>query len=679
MAKGRPSPVLQGIKAFFKWLMVMLGTLLLICAATGAILACYAAGYIQTVIIPEAQEATAALDLIRSDVDLTSAIYYYNAGSGAYEVQETLYGEANRVWISYDELPEDLINATVAIEDKRFWTHGGVDWVRTASSMLKYATGGRQEGGSTITQQLIKNLTGNNEVTVRRKVLEIFEALEFDNTHTKEETLEWYLNVIFLGRQCYGVSTASYRYFGKDVSELSLAECASLISITNNPSLYDPYNHPDKNYSRRCLVLDEMCEQEMISEAERDAAKAEEIVFQRGEAEQETESTSLDNDEYFSWYTDTVIREVALDLMEVYGVEDYDVALQMIYSGGMRIYSCLDPTVQQAVDNVYEDTSRFAGNKSDGGQDLQSAITVVDNSSGAVVAISGGMGQKEGNLLWNRATRTLRPPGSSIKPLSVYAPALEMGILTPDDLIEDSPITLSDGTTYPTSNSGRRFTGDMVTVDYGLTQSLNSVAVQILNRVSPRYAFNFLQERFGITSLVEEYTSPTGRQFTDLAMAPLALGGLTYGVSTYELTAAYAVFARDGLYVEPYVYTVVTNSSGEIILCQDGYELATNADGSVTVRGYAAGDAVLKQSTVDSMDEMLQHVVTRGTGSAAQIGDIAVAGKTGTTDDDYDRWFAGYTERYTAAVWTGYENADTVNYDGNPAVDLWHDVMVQIN
>lgn len=678
MAKGQPSPVLQGIKAFFKWLMILLGTLLLIGAATGAIMACYAAGYIQSVIIPEAQEATAALDLIRSDVDLTSAIYYYDSDTGTYEVQETLYGTANRVWVSYDEVPQNLINATVAIEDKRFWTHGGVDWIRTASSVLSYVTGGRQEGGSTITQQLIKNLTGNNQVTVRRKVLEIFEALEFDATHTKEETLEWYLNVIYLGRGCSGVYTASYEYFGKDVSELSLAECASLISITNNPSLYDPYTYPENNYERRCLVLEQMYDQGMISEEEMNAAMAEEINFHSVEIEEE-ETTQLDSSEYYSWYTDTVIREVALDLMEVYEVEDYEVALQMIYSGGMRIYSCLDPDVQAAVDNIYEDTSRFDGNQSDGGQDLQSAITVIDNDTGAVVAISGGMGEKEGNLLWNRATRTLRPPGSSIKPLSVYAPALEMGILTPDDLIEDSPITLSDGTTYPTSNSGRRFTGDMVTVDYGLTESLNSVAVQILNRVSPRYAFNFLQERFGITSLVEDYTSPTGRQYTDLAMAPLALGGLTYGVSTYELTAAYAVFARDGIYVEPYVYTVVTNSSGEVILSQDGYELATNADGTSSVRGYAAGEAVLKQSTVDDMDGMLQHVVERGTGTAAQIEGVTVAGKTGTTDDDYDRWFAGYTDDYTAAVWTGYDNADTINYDGNPAVDLWRIVMEQIN
>ncbi len=679
MAKRQPSPVLRGIKAFFKWLMILLGTLLLILAATGAIMACYAAGYIQSVIIPEAQEATAALDLIRSDVDLTSTIYYYNSESGTYEVQETLYGTADRVWVSYDEVPQDLINATVAIEDKRFWTHGGVDWIRTASSVLSYVTGGTQQGGSTITQQLIKNLTGNNQVTVRRKVLEIFEALEFDATHTKEETMEWYLNVIYLGRQCYGVYTASYQYFGKDVSELSLAECASLISITNNPSLYDPYTYPENNYQRRCLVLEQMYEQGMISEEEMNAAMAEEINFHSAEIEEEEETASLDNDEYFSWYTDTVIREVALDLMEVYGVEDYDVALQMIYSGGMRIYSCLDPEVQQAVDNVYEDTSFFADNQSDGGQTLQSAITVIDNATGAVVAISGGMGEKEGNLLWNRATRTLRPPGSAIKPLSVYAPALEMGILTPDDLIEDSPITLSDGTTYPTSNSGRSFTGEMVTVDYGLTESLNSVAVQILNRVSPRYAFNFLQERFGITSLVEEYTSPTGRQYTDLAMAPLALGGLTYGVSTYELTAAYAVFARGGVYVEPYVYTVVTNSSGEVILSQDGYELVTNADGTSSVRGYAAGEAVLKQSTVDDMDEMLQHVVTRGTGTAAQIEGVTVAGKTGTTDDDYDRWFAGYTDDYTAAVWTGYDNADTINYEGNPAVDLWRTIMEQIN
>ena len=680
MAKKQPSPVGRAIRGFFKWLMMILGTILLIGAATGAILACYAANYIQTVIMPEAEEATSALTLVRSDTDLTSAIYYYDEISDSYQPEEILYKSENRVWVSYEDIPEQLVNATVAIEDKRFWTHNGVDWKRTAAAVVYYAAGLRQEGGSTITQQLIKNVTKNNETTVKRKVLEIFEALEFDSTHTKEETLEWYLNIIYLGHHSYGVHTASQYYFGKELDELSLAECASLISITNNPSLYDPYRFPEKNYERRCLVLEQMQKQGYITEEEEAAAKAEklQLVDQEQAAAQKEETTQQTDNDYYSWYTDAVIEAVAQDLVETYGWE-YSVAVQTIYTGGLQIYTCLDPAVQAQVDEIYVSGDLVSGHTSTlRGQELQSAITVVDNNTGAVVALSGGIGEKEGNRIWNRATQTLRSPGSAIKPLSVYAPALEMGIVTPDSLIEDSSIRLSDGTLYPKSNSGKKPTGEMVTDQYGLQQSLNTIAVQLLQRVSPQYAFNFLQERFGISSLVEDYTGPSGKQYTDLALAPLALGGLTNGISTYEMAAAYAVFARDGIYVKPYVYTVVTNSSGEVVLAQDGYDITYDASGKAVITGYVQGEPVLKESTVQDMDSMLQNVVNKGTGKAARIDGVTVAGKTGTTNEDFDRWFVGYTEDYTAAVWTGYDSVETVNYDGNPSVDLWHAVMERL-
>lgn len=686
MANKQPSPVGAAVRGFFKWLMMILGTLLLIGLATGAIMACYAANYIQTVIIPEAKETADSLTIVRgtsedgSGPDLTSAIYYFDDDTGKYEVQETLYAQENRVWVSYDEIPSQLINATVAIEDKRFWTHGGVDWKRTAAAVVYYALGMRQEGGSTITQQLVKNLTGNTETTVKRKVLEIFTALQFDQDHTKEETLEWYLNVIYLGRGCNGVYTAAQKYFGKELDELTLAECASLISITNNPSLYDPYRFPEKNYERRCLVLDEMEEQGYISAEECAAAKTEEIQLVDQTQAQEEEEAQETQQHFYSWYTDTVVRDVALDLVEKNGM-DYDLAVQMIYSGGLRIYSCLDPDVQEQVDAVYVSGDLLEGHTSARrGQELQSAITVVDNETGAVVALSGGVGEKEGNRIWNRATQTLRAPGSSLKPLSVYAPAIEMGLVTPDSLIEDSSIRLSDGTLFPKSNDGKKPTGDMVTVKYGMQRSLNTVAVQLLQRVSPQYSFNFLEERFGITSLVEDYTGPSGKHYTDLALAPLSLGGLTNGVSTYEMAAAYATFARNGIYVAPYVYTVVTDSNGKVILSQDGYPevgetISFDEAGNPIISGYAEGETVLKSSTVEDMDDMLENAVENGTGTAAQIDGVKVAGKTGTTNEDFDRWFAGYTEDYTAVVWTGYDSVETIDYDGNPSVDLWHAVM----
>lgn len=673
MASSRKSPVLEVIKGILKWLMMILGTMLLIGAATGAILACYGANYVTTVIMPDVEESMSGLNLVGANTDLTSAIYYYDEVSGTYQVEQILHSGENRVWVSYEDIPENLINATVAIEDKRFWEHGGVDWVRTGSAVLKMFTGGRQEGGSTITQQLIKNVTENDDVTVKRKVMEIFQALEYDSTHTKEETLEYYLNKIYLGKSCYGVYTAAQFYFGKDLEELSLAECASLISITNNPSAYNPLKYPENNYKRRCLVLDQMCDQGYISEEARDAAKAEELVFV-GDAVKTDEESSVSNSEYYSWYTETVVREVIQDLAEAYGT-DIDTAEDMLYSGGLQIYTCLDTEVQAAVDNVYVSGELMKGHKSDRGQELRSAITVIDNETGAVVAVAGDVGEKTGDRVWNMATQTLRPPGSAIKPLSVFAPALEMGMITPNSLIEDSSIRLTDGTLYPTSNAGKKPTGDQVTVNYGLQQSLNTVAVQVLQRVSPQYSFNFLEERFGITTLEEGYTTSTGKYKTDLALAPLACGGLTRGVSVYEMTAAYAVFARDGIYTEPFVYTVVTDSNGEVVLAQDGYSISYDAAGNPIISGYTVGEPVLKESAVQDMDAMLENVVENGTGKSAQISGVKVAGKTGTTDDDYDRWFAGYTEDYTAAVWTGYENSESINYDGNPSTILWQRVI----
>ncbi|MCD7945907.1 MAG: transglycosylase domain-containing protein [Clostridiales bacterium] len=682
MASERSGAAGRVFSGILKWLLMVLGTILLIGAATAAILAVYAANYVQAVVVPEAEEANAALSLVRSDTDLTSAIYYYDESTGTYQTEQTLYQSENRVWVTYEDIPQNLINATVAIEDKRFWEHNGVDWTRTAAAALYMLTGQRQEGGSTITQQLIKNLTQNTETTVKRKVLEIFEALEFDSTHTKEETLEWYLNKIYLGtyngNNCYGIYTAAQTYFGKDLDELSLAECAALISITNNPSAYNPSTHPENNLRRRCLVLDQMCEQGYITEEERDAAKEEVLVLASGDDTEEEEETTTLSSDYYSWYTETVISSVISDLMEAYDL-DSETASQLIYSGGLKIYSCLDPEVQAAVDEVYTDSATLGGHKSDGGQDLWSAITVIDNDTGAVVAVSNAAEEKTGNRVWNVATQTLRPPGSSIKPLSVYAPALEMGLVTPDSLLEDSQIRLSDGTLYPTSNSGKKPTGDLVTVEYGLQESLNTIAVQLLQRVSIQYSFNFLQERFGITSLVEERITTSGKYKSDLDFGPLALGGLTDGVSVYEMTAAYAVFARDGIYVEPYVYTIVTNSEGEVILSQDGYSITYDANGSPIITGYAEGEAVLKESTVEDMDSMLQNVVEKGTGTGAQIEGVTVAGKTGTTNDDFDRWFVGYTDKYTAAVWSGYEYAESINYDGNPSVDMWREVMELIN
>ena len=438
----RPCSVVGGI---FKWIGIVLGTILLGAVLTGLFALGHARTYIQDVIIPQAEDAQATLNTQAYNPSLSSTIY-----SGDGTELKTLYARENRVWVTYDEIPKYLIDATVAIEDKRFWEHHGVDWKRTAGAVVYMFTGRDVQGGSTLTQQLIKNISDNDDVTVKRKVLEIFSALEFEKTHSKEEILEMYLNYIYLGRQCNGVYTAAHKYFDKEASELDLAECASLISITNNPSIYDPINHRDNNMKRASTVVIQMYKQDKISEEEELAALAELGYQPDGTTDDDgyknftynadsatisfTLSSQQDNatatTEVDSWYVDAVINSVRDDLMEKLGINK-DAANNMIFSGGLSIYSCFDADAQAKVDEVYSDPDALGGATSQSGQKLQSSITVVDNETGRVVALSGGLGEKTVNRGLVRATQSLRPPGSSIKPISVYAPAIEEGLITP--------------------------------------------------------------------------------------------------------------------------------------------------------------------------------------------------------------------------------------------------------
>ncbi|MCD8375415.1 MAG: PBP1A family penicillin-binding protein [Oscillospiraceae bacterium] len=625
----------------------VLGTVLLVGLCTCVIMGCYAVIYVQNQILPQVEQTLSVISVL--DVNESSTMYYTDSDTGELVELLTLYGDENRVWVEYEDIPENLIYATVAIEDQRFWNHSGVDWIRTAKAILLMFTGGDIQGGSTITQQLLKNITSNNEVTVQRKVLEIFMALEFEKTHTKEEILEWYLNYIYLGDSCYGVYTASLNYFGKELDELTLAECASLISITNNPSAYNPYRHPENNLTRRNLVLSQMEAQGMITEEEMLEAQAEELTLNR--------ETASAEQVVFSWYEDQVIEDVIADLMSEYELSE-TAATNLLYRGGLQIETCLDPEVQAYVDEVY--TAESIGSDSTNGQTLQSAITVIDNSTGNVVALAGGIGEKEGSRLYNRATQAVRPSGSSIKPLSVYAPALDLGLVTPYSVVDDTPI-LVDGSAWP-RNSGGYYNG-LVTVSEAVRRSLNTVAVKVLqDYVTIENSYEYLTEHFGITTLVES-REVNGSVKTDLTLASLALGGLTDGVSTYEMAAAYATFANNGIYKAPRTYSRV------VLVDSNGKE-------TVLLDNTSASEAVLKESTVYYINQMLKSVVSSGTGTTASFSGMTIAGKTGTTTSNYDRWFAGYTPYYTAVVWIGYDTQEKIpSANSNMAMTLWKEVM----
>lgn len=640
----------------------VLGTLVLVGLCTGAILCCLVAFYIRTVIIPIA-------DLSLDDFQLgeNSVMYYQDKETGTYKELTTLLNTTSSIWVDHDEIPKDLINAAVAIEDQRFWTHPGVDWKRTARAVLDMFTGGDISGGSTITQQLIKNLTDYNETTVKRKITEIVRALRFTQNNSKDDTITYYLNIIPLGSGCEGVGAAAYEYFGKSVSELSLAECASLISITNNPSRYGPYSDArvatstgemwtakQWNKWRQENVLSEMLRQGMISQWEHDQAVAEELVFVR--AENETSPQDV-----YSWYEETVIADVRQDLKAQLGWSDARIT-QVLERGGLRIYTCLDPEIQAMAEAVYTDRANLNYTSADG-QLMQSSITIIDNTTGNIAAIVGQFGEKTGNLWTNYANTAQRQPGSSLKPLSVYSPALEMGLITPITIIDDYPYQVMSGSAWPLNSGNARYRG-LTTVRRGLTNSVNTIAVRILSDlVTPQASFNFVEEKYKI-DLVD--AMQVGSEIkSDIDVSPLSMGGLTRGVSTRDMAEAYATFPNAGVYTNSRTYTRITQ-------LVDGRE-------EVLLENEPVSEPVIKETTAYYINSMLTNVITSGTAAGHGIRGMTAAGKTGTTSENNDRWFVGYTPYYTAAVWTGYAIPARMRTSGNPALNLWEIVMKDLH
>ncbi|MBR7142972.1 MAG: PBP1A family penicillin-binding protein [Clostridia bacterium] len=569
-------------------------------------------------------------------LDMTSFVYYLDKETGQPMEMERLYSTGNRIWVTYDEIPQYMIKSIVAIEDERFFEHKGVDWRRTLGAVANFVIPSRSSfGGSTITQQLIKNITGDNEVRIQRKIQEILRALNLEKEYDKSKILEIYLNTIYLSQGCNGVQSAANVYFGKNVWELSLAECACLAGITNLPTYYDPFQNPENNKRRQMTILNKLLDLEWISQDEYNAAVAEELVFNRGGSSQKTSMQS--------YYTDQVIEDVIDALQEEYDYT-YKMAERLIFSGGLKIISAMDPEVQQAIDTVYQDPSNFP--QLEAAVVPESSIVVVDPYSGAVLGMAGGIGEKTANRTLNRATQSYRQPGSSLKPLSVYAPAIEEGICNFGSVYDDVPVTFNQRADeswhlWP-SNYNSRYVG-LSTVKYGLQDSVNTVAVRILQELTPKKSFEYLTEKFGFSKLIAS-EEKGGTTYSDIGLPQLALGGVTHGVTALEMASAYNVFVNRGIYVEPYTFTVVYDRFGNILL-----------------ENKVESKRIFSESTAYVMNELLQNVCTTGTGRFAQISNpIAMGGKTGTTESNKDRWFVGFTPYYTAAVWYGYDIPKTL-------------------
>ena len=656
-------------RRIFLKILAAIGTLILVGAMAAAIFVNIFLKYIDTTMRGHVE-----VDLTEYTQEVSTELYYQDPDTEEWVMYQTLFANENRIWVDSEDIPEYLKKATIAIEDRRFETHKGVDWRGIARAVVSTVTGEGVQGASTITQQLIKNITGNNENTVKRKITEIYRALALEEEgYTKDEILTIYLNTIYLGNQCYGVKTAAEMYFGKDVSELTLAECASLISITNNPSMYDPLRADwcrEENRSRQLKVLDDMLELEMIDQATHDAAAAEEIVFTNGWTnlgnQVEVENTSSSKDEVVStannsYYTDAVIDDVAEALVELYGLDDdpadadgyvrtaFEKAVAMVYGKGLKIYTCQNPDYQEICEDVFENT-KYTKYKDSKGKPLQAAITLIDPYTGDVLAMVGGTGAKEYDRSWNWATEA-RQCGSAIKPISTYAPALDDGTITAASAIDDYPIDLEGYNAWPRNSYGS-YRG-MMSVQEAIRISSNCAAVKTNLMYGVSASYNFMVEKLGFTTLTAADSEQVGN---------MALGGLEEGTTTEEMAAAYGAFVNDGIYTRPRTFLKVEDSKGEVII--------DNASES---------NVAMKESTAYLMRQMLQNVVSGGTGTEAYFSGMPIGGKTGTTDAARDRYFVGFTPYYCAAVWCGYKSNQVVDADGNPSAVLWKQVMQKIH
>ncbi len=595
--------------------------------------------------------ADVAIDLLAHREEPTAPPVFYqyrftdraNRVGEEEEIIEAGKAESKTNYISYAEIPDDMVHAVVAIEDKRFFEHRGVDWYRTAAAGLNYVLGfSKRFGASTITQQLVKNLTGENEISLRRKLQEVFFARDLERNLDKTEILEHYLNLLPLSDGCVGIAAGAEHFFGKPAAELSTSECATLAAITNNPSYYHPAKYPDHALSRRNLILSEMQKQGFLSEEAYQSA----VESPLGIVE---EQKSAYTEPIRSWYLDMVVDDVVADLAAQYGISRA-AASQKVLAGGLRIDVAMDGEIQIEVENYYRAAVRMPKNEK--GESAQSALIVIDPKTGDILGVAGAIGEKTANRLQNFATQTKRAPGSAIKPLTVYGPALESGVITWASVYDDVPVEFkgTSNRAWPRNASGV-YRG-LTTIPYAIAHSVNTVAVRVLQDMGAENAFRFAKDKFHLDSLLE------GEEMSDTNPAALALGQMHYGVTLREITAAYTVFADGGVYHPYRSYYRVIDANGKVLLSRE--------DGA---------EQVMSEENAAIMTKLLQGVIQHGTSTSVTLGKICeCAGKTGTTSDNNDRWFIGYTPELICGVWCGFEYPEPVR-GSNPCLAVWNTVM----
>lgn len=668
------------------------------------------------------------------DIDIMPLGYatflYDDAGN---QIRKLAAPDSNRLPVTLDQIPVDLQHAVVAIEDERFYEHNGIDVKGILRAGMKaLTTGDFSEGASTITQQLLKNNVFTNWTSestqlerFTRKIQEQYLAVQVEKKTDKDTILENYLNTINLGAGSYGVQAAARQYFDKDVWDLNLSECATLAGITQNPTKFNPIINPDSNRKRRKEVLQHMLDQNYITQDQYDETLADD-VYSRIQAAQEKNS-STENTVY-TYFEDELTDQIINDLMNIKGYTKKQ-ATNLLYSGGLKVYTTQDSKIQNILDEEYADPSNYPdtvqyeldyaltvtdpdGNQVNYSKEMlqlyfqnedpdfdllfdspedgqtyvdkykasilangskvlaervnfapqpQSSMSVIDQHTGYVKALIGGRGEKTASLTLNRATDTTRQPGSSFKIVSTYAPALNEKGMTLATTFEDEPYEYPDGS--PVNNATRSYNGT-TTIRTAIQNSINVVAVKCLEKVTPELGLKYL-DNFGFTTLAhgtEADKDANGNVWSDANLAT-ALGGITRGVTNVELCASYAAIANGGNYIKPIYYTKILDHNGNVL-----------------IENTAAERSVIKESTAFLLTSAMEDVVKQGTGTACQLDNMPVAGKTGTTEAYNDLWFVGYTPYYTCAVWSGYDNNEKLpDYARNFHKALWKKVMTRIH
>ena len=662
-----------------------------------------------------------------ADVKPSGYTTFVYADDGATEIQRFVASGSNRVYKTLDQIPEDLQHAFIAIEDERFYDHNGIDLQGIARAAVVGLTSGNfSEGASTLTQQLIKNNVFpefTEEKTfydkLQRKIQEQYLALQIEQQMSKEEILEAYLNTINLGQNSLGVQSAAQRYFGKDVSELTLSESAVIAAITQSPSGYNPVTNPESNATRRQKVLDNMLEQGYIDQAAYDEALADDVYARIQQVNTQVEAQESST----SYFVDALADQVMTDLQDQLGYSESQ-AYNALYSGGLSIYSTQNLAMQAICDEEMNDDGNYPGLKEYGldyaltvtradgtvenyssghiknyvrdtyGDDQgllysseddaramveewkstiaqegdtyderititpqpQASVTIMDQATGQIKAMVGGRGAKT-NLGLNRAYQgATRQPGSCFKILAAYAPALDACGKTLATIVRDEPYTYKTG--KQVQNASRSYKGD-VTYRTAIANSINVCAVKVSDEITQELGYEYCED-FGISTLVKD-KEINGAIYSDVNQT-LALGGVTEGVYNYQMCAAYATIANGGVYNSPTLYTKIVDHDGNVLL-ENNQETRT----------------VLKDSTAALLTSAMETVVTSGTGTSCQLDNMPVAGKTGTTTSNKDLWFCGYTPYYTCAVWGGYDDNKECNYDTSFRFRLWRGIMSRIH